>query len=206
MNDKGPEDQATVPVGPRAAIQAVLATAAAMASDQPPPERDPRDNKIEQLQAHCAEEIERTERLRKNIQTIAADRDKWKLRAEKAEAAGDGLALERVERERDGLKKEVASVTRKLNEVATAFKEQIGDTNRKLQTAVSDATTAQHRVERLTTTLEGMQKARDRAFEDRDRAIEDRNEVMKRVADLEAKVKELSPKPKQEKKPEPKKK
>lgn len=177
-----------------AALKTVAALAAIAAPPVDPPSQDFKDDKIEQLQALFDEEVKENNRLQKRVSDIASDREKCKLRAEKAEAASDGLALERATKERDGLRTEVSKLTKRITESDKEKNTEIAQLKATLKRSMADANEAASHAERLQTTMGQAIKARDRAFEDRDTASAERIEAIKRVADLEGQIRELKDK------------
>jgi len=182
------EKQEPKPMSRAAATLAGLAAAAAPPLSAPTPE----EQRISELTADRDRITAMHGEKVKRMGELAADRDRWKARAEKAEAAGDGLALERVTKERDGLKMEVSKLTKRITESNKEKDAEIAQLKATLKVSMSDANEAASQTARFRTTMEQAIKARDRAFAERDAASEERVEAIKRVAGLEEQIKSLT--------------
>lgn len=147
---------------------------------------------ISTLEAELRDARESAPRLRRQVSELAADRDRWKSRAERAEKVSDPKSVERLTKERDALKAEVAALKQKEK----PYQQSIAFSMDKAAENLSRAQRAERKAELLEATCLAMQSARDAAQKERDQAAEGHGRVVSRVAELEAELLSLrAPRP-----------
>lgn len=183
-------------------LGAAAAAVAALASPPAEPKADPQVDALNQQLAELTADRNRVYAMHlKNVERlteISLERDRWQARANKIGSAEAGLALERASKERDGLRLEVSTLSKRILEsdkVTEAERKQLTAALREATAAASEQAT---RADRIQTTMEQAIKARDRAQAERDEVTADRLTVVKRVSDLEEQIKKL----KDDKKPQ----
>lgn len=119
---------------------------------------------LDEMEANCQA---RLDELRRKNGELAGDRDRWKLRAEKAEAAADPAKLEQLRRERDSAIAQAADLQRSIGELRKTLEESEHDGLRYLRRAQAD----EHELETTRANLAQAFAARDRVKAERDRAI-----------------------------------
>lgn len=129
-----------------------------------------RDLRWEELVAKQGE----LERMRKSKAEVAADRERWRVRAQKAEAATPA-----------GLKAALDEVARLRTEISEAYQEQaklrskVDEGQEELRQARAQASTSGQRIVALEATARSMQIARDQA----DRYVADSKKLLREAAD-----------------------
>lgn len=118
---------------------------------------------------------------------LAADRDRWKQRAERAEPLVDAAAIDKLSKERDALKREVAALQKRVTEhdaLQLKYDEVLAAGRKNLQAAEKKA-------ELLEATAIAMQNARNSAQAERDKARADLGSAGDRVKELEDELADL---------------